>query len=185
MGCNVRLHEELLKDLLRITTKEAPKLSEVLANYFHLFKEQIVAILNDEYQKTDNDYKVLCGCFSIIWRASRHYPIVGDKTFRKLYPLLSKGLQDNRVFVKRLASIATLNILCNIYWERCFCKFSPNEDSLEVEAEIRRLKKNVKSSIFLETFYSLYSRQVDRRALCEMAGIREEVLVEVVSSMLG
>jgi len=181
-----KLREELLKDLLRIVTRETHKLPEILANNFDLFKEQIVKFIQEEYQKPKADYRLLCGCFLIIWRVSRDYPIVGDKTFRKLYPLLNKGLQDKRISIKRLATLSILNILCNIYPRYYFCKLSSNKDNLkEVDAEIRRLKKSIKSSIFLEIFYSLYPRQVDRQTVCQKAGIKEDVLAEVARCMLG
>lgn len=49
----------------------------------------------------------------------------------------------------------------------------------------RRLKKSIKSSIFLEIFYSLYPRQVNRQTVCQKAGIKEDVLAEVARCMLG
>lgn len=182
-----KLIEKLLKDLLCITTRETHKLPEILANNFDILGEQIVKILKGEYKKPKNDYRVLCGCFLIIWRVSRYYPIAGNKTFRKFYSLLGKGLQDKRISVKRLATLSVLNIICNLYQHYCFCKSSSIKNSFreEVDAEIRELKKTIKSSVFLENFYSLYPRQIDRQTLCEKAGIKEEVLVDVARSMLG
>ncbi len=178
--------EKLLKDFLRITTRDTHRLSEILADNFDLFEEQIVKILRDEYQKPKNDYKVICGCFSIILRASREYPRVEYKTFRKICPLLNKGLRDKRISVKRLAALSVLNIICNMYLEHRFCKFRSKDNKFFkfINSEIRELKRNIKSSVSLEVFYSIYPRQVDRQTVCGKSGIKEEVLVEVARSLL-
>jgi hypothetical protein len=178
--------EILLKDLLRITTRENHKLPEILADNFNFFDEQIVKILREEYQKPKNDYKVLCGCFSVIWKASQKCPRIGNKTFRNSYPLINKGLLDKRVSVKRLAALSVLNIISKIYLEQKFCKLSFNEDNdKEIIAEIRELKKNIKSAVFLESFNLTHPGQLDKRLSCESAGIKEEILVEVSKSVLG
>jgi hypothetical protein len=178
--------EILLKDLLRITTKETHKLSEILADNFDFFGEQIVKILREEYQKPKNDYKALCGCFSVIWKVSQKQSRIGNKTFRNSYPLINKGLQDKRVSVKRFATLSVLNIICKIYLERRFCKLSSNEDNdKEINAEIRELKKNIRSAVFLESFSLTHLHQMDKRTSCERAGIKEEVLVDVSRSVLG
>jgi len=178
--------EILLKDLLRITTREPHKLSEILADNFDFFDEQIVKILREEYQKPKNDYRVLCGCFSVIWKTSQKYPRIGNKTFQNSYPLINKGLQDKRISIKRLATLAVLNIICKIYLERGFCKLSTSEDNdKEINAEIEELKKNIKSAVFLESFNLAHPGKIDKRIFCEKAGIKEEFLVEVSTSVLG
>ena len=131
----------LIRDLLRNTTKESRTLSEILADKFDSIDEQIVRILSEEYKKPKNDYRVLCGCFSVLWQASQKYARVGNKTVQKSYPLLNKGLQDKRISVKRLATLAVLNIICRIYFER---EFSRNDDNYrEIDAEIEELKKKI------------------------------------------
>jgi len=47
------------------------------------------------------------------------------------------------------------------------------------------IKKNIKSAVFLNSFESTQSRQLDKRMACEMAGIKEDFLVEVATSVLG
>jgi len=177
----------LLRDLLSIIPKENRKLSDILADDFGFLDEQIVKILREEYQKPKNDWKVICGCFSVIGEASRKYPRIGNKVFQSSYPLLSKGLLDRRVSVKRFATISVLNIICKIHLEKAVYM---NEDSdkvsnKEINAEIRKLRKNVKSEVFLESFNLLFPRQIDRRAFCGSAGTNAEFLVEVSQSILG
>ena len=180
--------EMLLKDLLSITTKEHRKLSEILAENFGSFDEQIVKILREEYQEPKNDWKVICGCFSVIGEASRKYPRIGNEVFRDGYPLINKGLLDRRVSVKRFATISVLNIICKIYLERGFIHMGEDNDkesNKEINAEIRELKKNIKSAVFLESFDLVYPHQLDRRMLCERAGIEEESLAKISKSILG
>ncbi len=175
--------EMLLKDLLRITTRESHRLSEILAENFDFFNEQIVRILREEYEKPKNDWKVICGCFSVIWKASQKHPRIGDKVFRNSYPLINKGLLDKRVSVKRFAVESALNIISKIYFEQKFHITGDNDK--ETNAEIRELKKNIKSVIFLEAFNLTFPRQLEKRISCESAGIKEEILVEVSKSVLG
>jgi hypothetical protein len=178
--------ERLLKDLLHITTRESDKLSEILAENFYFFDEQIVKILREEYQKPKNDYRVLCGCFSIIWRAFQKYPRIGNKNLQNSYSLMNRGLLDKRVSVKRFAVLCVLTIISKVYLERGFQKLSRNGDnSKEIDAEIEELKKNIKSTVFLASFNLTHSSQFDKRIACEMAGIKEEVLVKVSTSVLG
>jgi hypothetical protein len=112
--------ERLLKGLLHITTRESDKLSEVLAENFSFFDEQIVKILREEYQKPKNDYRVLCGCFSVIWKAFQKYPRIGNKSLQNSYPLMNRGLLDKRISVKRFAVLCVLTIICKVYLERGF-----------------------------------------------------------------
>lgn len=178
--------ERLLRDLLHITTRESDKLSEVLAENFDLLDEQIVKILRKEYQKPKNDYRVLCGCFSVIWKVFQKYPRIGNKSLQNSYPLMNRGLLDKRVSVKRFAVLCVLTIICKVYLERGFQKLSRNgNNDKEINAEIEELKKNIKSTVFLESFNLTQPRHIDKRIACEMAGIKEEVLVEVSTSVLG
>ena len=178
--------ERLLKGLLHITTRESDKLSEVLAENFSFFDEQIVKILREEYQKPKNDYRVLCGCFSVIWKVFQKYPRIGNKNLQNSYSLLNRGLLDKRISVKRFAVLCVLTIICKVYLERGFQKLSRNGNSdKEINAEIEELKKNIKSIVFLESFNLTQPRHIDKRIACEMAGIKKEVLVEVSTSMLG
>ena len=178
--------ERLLRDLLHITTIESDKLSEVLAENFDLLDEQIVKILREEYQKPKNDYRVLCGCFSVIWKAYQKYPIIGNKNLQNSYLLLNRGLLDKRISVKRFAVLCVLTIICKVYLEREFQKLSRNGDTgKEIDSEIEELKKNIKSTVFLESFNLTQPRHIDKRIACEMAGIKEEVLVEVSTFVLG
>ena len=175
--------EMLLRDLLRITMREPHRLSEILADNFDFFDEQIVKILREEYQKPKNDWKVICGCFSVIWKASQKYPRIGSKTFRNSYALINKGLLDRRVSVKRLAALSVLNIICRIYLERLI---HINEDNdKEISAEITELKKKIKSADFLESFNLMFPHKLEKRIFCESAGIKAEFLVDVSKSMLG
>lgn len=179
--------EILLRDLLRIATREPHRLSEILADNFDFFDEQIVKILGEEYQKPKNDWKVICGCFAVIWKASQKYSRIGNKIFRNSYPLINKGLLDRRVSVKRPAVLSVLNIICKIYFEQ---KFHMNEDNdkeinAEIKAEIRELRKNIKSAVFLEAFNLTFPSQLEKRIFCESAGIKEEFLVEISKSVLG
>jgi len=103
--------EILLKDLLHRTTRGSNKLSETLAENFDFFDEQIINILEGEYQRSKNDWRVICGCFSVIGKASKSYPRINNRFVRKSYPLLNRGLQDKRISVKRLAIISVLNII--------------------------------------------------------------------------
>jgi hypothetical protein len=175
--------EILLKDLLRVATRETYKLPEILADNFDLFDEQIVKILKEEYQKPKNDYKVICGCFSVIWKASQKYPRISNKVFRNSYPLISKGLLDRRVSVKRLATLAVLGIICKIYLEWLIHGNEGNGG--EIQAEIMELKTNIKSADFLESFNSIFTHQLEKRMLCESAGIKVESLNAVSNSLLG
>jgi hypothetical protein len=175
--------EMLLRDLLRITTREAHRLSEILANNFDLFDEQIVKILREEYQKPKNDWKVIRGCLSVIWKASQKYPRIGSKTFRNSYPLINRGLLDRRVSVKRLAALSVLNIICKIYFEQLIHINEGNNK--EISAEITELKKKIKSADFLESFNLMFPSKLDKRTSCESAGIKAELLVVVSKSMLG
>jgi hypothetical protein len=178
--------ERLLKDLLHITTRESDKLSEVLAENFDLLDEQIVKILREEYQKPKNDYRVLCGCFSVIWKVFQKYPRIGNKNLQNSYSLLNRGLLDKRISVKRFAVLCVLTIICKVYLERGFQKLSRNGNNRkEINAEIEELKKNIKSTVFLESFNLTQPRHIDKRIACEMAGIKEEVLGEVSTSVLG
>jgi len=175
--------EMLLRDLLRITIREPHTLSEILADNFDFLDEQIVKILREEYQKPKNDWKVICGCFSVIWKASQKYPRIGSKTFRNSYPLINKGLLDRRVSVKRLAALSVLNIICRIYLERLI---HINEDNdKEINAEITELRKKIKSADFLESFNLMFPSKSEKRIFCESAGIKAEFLVDVSKSMLG
>jgi archaellum component FlaC len=178
--------ERLLRDLLHITTRESDKLSEILAENFDFLNEQIVKILREEYQKPKNDYRVLCGCFSVIEKAFQKYPRIGSKNLQNSYPLMNRGLLDKRKSVKRFAVLCVLTIICKVYLEKRFQKLSRNGDNgKDIDAEIEELKKNIKSKVFLESFNSTQPRQLDRRIACEMAGIKEEVLVKVATSVLG
>jgi len=179
--------EMLLKDLLRITTREPHKLSEILAEDLDFFNEQIVKILREEYQKPKNDWKVICGCLSVIGKASQKYPRIGNKVFRSSYPLVNKGLLDRRVSVRRFATISVLNIICRIYfeWSIHMNEDSDKESNKEINAEIRELKKSIKSEVFLESFNLVFPRQIEKRAFCESAGIKEESLVKVSKFILG
>jgi hypothetical protein len=178
--------EMLLRDLLRITTREPHRLSEILADNFDFFDEQIVKILSEEYLKSKNDWKVICGCFSVIWKASQKYPRLGSKTFRNSYPLINKGLQDRRVSVKRLAALSVLNIICRIYWEARLHSIHINEDNdKEISAEIIELRKKIRSADFLESFNLMFPSKLEKRIWCESAGIKTESLVDVSKSMLG
>ena len=180
---NAQNVEILLKDLLRITTRETYKLSEVLARNFNFFNETIIKILKEEYQKPKNDWKVLCGCFSVIWKASQGRPIIGDEIFRNSYPLINKGLLDKRISVRRLASLCVLNIICRIYMERAFHINDDNDK--EINEEIKELGKNIKSNVFLKSFTSAFPRRLERRLTCESAGIKADSLVEVSKYLLG
>lgn len=175
--------EILLKDLFRITTRENYRLSAVLAENFDFFDEQIVKILREEYQKPKNEWKVICGCLLVIWKASQKYPRIGNKTFQNNYSLINKGLLDRRVSVKRLAALSVLTIIGKIYLERAIHVNGGN--SKAINAEIRELKKNMKSAVFLESFKSAFPRQLERRLSCERAGVKEENLVKVSESILG
>ena len=170
--------EWLLRDLLSITTGEQRKLSEILTDNFDFFSEQIVKILREEYKKPKNDWKVICGCFSVIGKASQKYHRIGNKVFRSSYPLVNRGLLDRRVSVKQFATISILSIICGIHFERTI---HMNED---IKAEIRELKKNTKSAVFLESFSILFPHPLDKRMFCESAGIKEESLVKVSKSIL-
>lgn len=57
-----KLREELLKDLLRIITRETYKLPEILANNFDLFKEQIVKFI----QMNTKNQRVTIGCYVVV-----------------------------------------------------------------------------------------------------------------------
>jgi len=173
----------LLKDLLRIATRETHKLPEILADNFNLYDKQIAKILKEEYQKPKSDYRVLCGCFSVIWGASQRYPRISYKVFRDSYHLINKGLQDRRVSVKRLATLAILGIICKIYLH--WLIHANEDDGSEITAEIAELKKNIKYADFLNSFNSLFISPLEKRIVCETAGIRVEALVTVSKSMLG
>ena len=178
--------EMLLRELLCITTREPHRLSEILADNFDFFDEQIVKILSEEYQKPKNDWKVISGCFSVIWKASQKYPRIGSKTFRNSYPLINKGLLDRRVSVKRPAALSVLNIISRIYWETRWQSIRINEDKDKgIRAEIIELKKSIKSAVFLESFNSAFPSKLDKRLICDSAGIKEEALVKVSESILG
>ena len=178
--------ERLLRDLLHINTRESDKLSEILAENFDFLDEQIVKILREEYQKPKNDYRVLCGCFSVIEKAFQKYPRIGNKNIQNSYPLMNRGLLDKRISVKRFAVPCVLTIICRVYLERGFQKLSRNGDNgKEIDAEIEELKKNIRSAVFLASFNLTHPSQFDKRLACEMAGIKEEVLVEVYTSVLG
>ena len=125
---------------------------------------------------------MLCGCFSVIWKAYQKYPIIGNKNLQNSYLLLNRGLLDKRISVKRFAVLCVLTI----YLEREFQKLSRNGDTgKEIDSEIEELKKNIKSTVFLESFNLTQPRHIDKRIACEMAGIKEEVLVEVSTFVLG
>jgi hypothetical protein len=175
--------EILLKDLLHITTRESYRLSEILAENFDFFKDQIVRILREEYEKPKNDWRIVCGCFSVIWQASQKHSRIGDKIFQNSYPLINKGLLDRRDSVKRLAVESALNIICKIYLE----KILPikEDNNKEIKREIRELKKNIKSVVFLEAFNLIFPKQLEKRIACESAGIKEEFLIEASESVLG
>jgi len=177
--------EMLLKDLLRITTIKSDRLSEVLGDDFGFLNRQIVKILREQYQEPRNDWKVICGCFSVIGEASKRYPRIGSKIFRASYPLINKGLLDRRVSVKRFAVLSVLSMIGKIHNERQLLRLGDKDDGNEIDAEIRELKKSIRSGVFLESFDLVYPNRLDGRMLCEGAGIKEESLVEVSKSMLG
>ena len=178
--------ERLLRDLLHITTRESDKLSEILAENFDFLDEQIVKILREEYQKQKNDYRVLCGCFSVIWKAVQKYPRIGNKSLQNSYPLLNRGLLEKRKSVKRLAVLCVLTIICRVYLEKRLQELSRNGDNCkDIDAEIEELKKNIKSTVFLASFDLTHSSKFNKRLTCEMAGIKEEILVEVSTFVLG
>ena len=97
--------------------------------------------------------------------------------------MLNKGLQDKRISVKRLAALSVLNIASRVYLERAL-HFNENDDN-EINAEIRELKKNIKSVVFLESFRLTFPHRLEKRLSCEDAGIKEESLLDVSESILG
>ncbi len=132
-------------------------------------------IPREEYQKQKNDYRVLCGCFSVIWKA-----------FQNSYPLLNRGLLDKRKSVKRFAVLCVLVIICKVYLEKRFQELSRNGDNgKDIDVEIEELKKNIKFTVFLASLDLTRPSQFDKRLACEMAVMKEEILVKVSSSVLG
>lgn len=153
---------------------------------FDFLDEQTVKILREEYQKHKNDYRVLCGCFSVIWKAFQKYPRIGNKSLQNSYPLLNRGLLDKRKFVKKFAVLCVLAIICKVYSEKRFQELSRNGDNgKDIDVEIEELKKNIKFTVFSASLDLTHPSQFDNRLACEMAGMKEEILVEVSPSVLG
>jgi len=165
------------------------KLSEVLAEHFNFFGKRVIKILKEEYRKPKNDYKIICGCLLVIGNAARRYIRTNTKIVRESYPLLNKSLQDKRTSIKRCATIAVLNIIGQIYLEQSIYEMKingkvNNNEIKKISIEIRELKKNIKSKLFLESFNSLFTHQLERRLHCEIAGIKPEILEKISKSLL-